>query len=157
MADKTKPLDEELQAENPIVAETRDAEGRPLAGWEQRARPRRRDFPFFASSAGTVFTTEYVRGLAQRLAVAGGVDPATARTEVGAKAFRIGGATDWRAAFGEAGARVTRQRGRWDSTVAQIYQRPLLHEQLQGAAAAGGATGTDLEALCADFAQRAVR
>ena len=67
------------------------------------------------------------------------------------------GATDWRAAFGEAGARVTRQRGRWDSTVAQIYQRPLLHEQLQGAAAAGGATGTDLEALCADFAQRAVR
>ena len=55
------------------------------------------------------------------------------------------------------GARVTRQRGRWDSDVANVYQRPLLADQLAGAAAVGGATGTDLEALCAGFAQRAVR
>ena len=134
-----------------------DGAGRPVAGWEQRARPRRRDFPFFADSAGNVYTTEYVRRLAQRIAVAGGIDPAVARAEIGAKAFRIGGATDWRAVRGEDGARVTRQRGRWDSDVANIYQRPLLADQLSGAAAVGGATGTDLEALCAGFAQRAVR
>ena len=134
-----------------------DELGRPALGWELQARPRRRDFPFFTDSVGTIFTTEYVRHLAQRIAVAGGIDPAVARAEFGGKAFRIGGATDWRATRGEDGARVTRQRGRWDSDVANVYQRPLLADQLAGAAAVGGATGTDLEALCAGFAQRAVR
>ena len=82
-----------------------------------------------------------------------GVDAA----EVGAKAFRIGGATDWREEAGEPGAHIVRQRGRWDSDVAHIYQRPLLAAQLAMAAAVGNARGTDLESLCYGFAQRAVR
>ena len=134
-----------------------DAAGRPSLDWQLQARPRRRDFPFFAEPSGAVFTTARVRDLARRIAVAGGLDPAVARTDIGAKAFRIGGGTDWRAMLGEAGARVVRQRGRWDSDIANIYQRPMLADQLAGAAAVGGATGTDLEALCFGFAQRAVR
>ena len=76
---------------------------------------------------------------------------------VGAKAFRIGGATDWRLQAGESGAAITRQRGRWDSDVAEVYQRPLLGIQLATAAAVGGSRGAGLEELCAGFAQRATR
>ena len=67
------------------------------------------------------------------------------------------GATDWRLEGGEAGAVFTRQRGRWASDLAEIYQRPLLGVQLRTAAAVGGARGAGLEELCAGFAQRAVR
>ena len=99
--------------------------------------------------------TAYVRGLARRFARLGGMPDADV-SAVGAKAFRIGGATDWRLQAGEAGAAVTRQRGRWDSDVAEVYQRPLLGVQLSTAAAVGGARGAGLEELCAGFAQRAV-
>tara|TARA_B110001452_G_scaffold26674_1_gene20927 strand:+ start:4643 stop:5719 length:1077 start_codon:yes stop_codon:yes gene_type:complete len=133
------------------------AAGRPEPGWEQQARPRQLGFPFFADAAGLPFDTSRVRDIARRVAVAGGVDAATAHAEVGGKAFRIGGATDWREEGGEPGAGIVKQRGRWDSDVANIYQRPLLAAQLAVAAAVGGARGTDLEALCYDFAQRAVR
>lgn len=100
--------------------------------------------------------TTYVRGLARRYARLGGM-PESDISAVGAKAFRIGGATDWRLEGGEAGAAVTRQRGRWASDVAEIYQRPLLGVQIRTAAAVGGARGAGLEELCAGFVQRAVR
>ena len=129
------------------------ADGLPEQGWEQQARPRQPGFPFFADTMGVPFDTSRVRDIARRVAAAGGVDAA----EVGAKAFRIGGATDWREEAGEPGAHIVRQRGRWDSDVAHIYQRPLLAAQLAVAAAVGSARGTDLEALCYGFAQRAVR
>ena len=67
--------------------------------------------------------------------------------EVGAKAFRVGGATDGRARLGDRSEAVLKQRGRWESDVALIYQRPRLAEQLalrQGAEQAAG--------LCADAA-----
>ena len=133
------------------------AEGLPQIGWEAQAQPRQPGFPFFTDAMGVPFDTSKVRDIARRIAVAGGIDPVVAQTEVGAKAFRIGGATDWRERAGEAGAQVVRQRGRWDSDVANIYQRPLLADQLSIAAEVGGACGSDLEALCYGFAQRAVR
>ena len=133
------------------------AEGRPEPGWEKRARPRQPGFPFFADAMGVPFNTSRVRDIARRVAVAGGMDATEVHTEVGAKAFRIGGATDWREESGDASAHIVRQRGRWDSDVAHIYQRPLLAAQLAMAAAVGNARGTDLESLCYGFAQRAVR
>ena len=50
-----------------------------------------------------------------------------------------------------------KQRGRWDSDVANIYQRPLLADQLAASASVGGVQGSDLEQICISFAQRAVR
>ena len=74
----------------------------------------------------------------------------------GGKSFRIGGATDWRAVLGESKAeRIIRQRGRWDSDIHKIYERALAHEHLSGSAAVGGASGAELEALCAGWAQPA--
>ena len=72
-------------------------------------------------------------------------------------ARHIGGATDWRAERGEAGAQLVKQRGRWASDVASIYQRPLLADELAASATVGDARGSDLEQICLSFAQRAVR
>ena len=81
-----------------------------------------------------------------------GLDPA----DFGGKSFRIGGATDWRAVLGESKAeRIIRQRGRWDSDIHKIYERALAHEHLSGSAAVGGASGAELEALCAGWAHPA--
>ena len=101
--------------------------------------------------------TSYVRRLAQRIAAAAGMPADQVRNDVGGKAFRIGGATDWRAERGEAGAQLVKQRGRWASDVACIYQRPLLADQLAASATVGDARGSDLEQICLSFAQRAVR
>ena len=61
--------------------------------------------------------------------------------DVGAKAFRFGGATDWRHEVGEGSAHIVRQLGRWDSDVARIYQRPLLDRELEVAALVAGLEG----------------
>ena len=74
----------------------------------------------------------------------------------GAKSFRIGGATDYRAVYGPAGAeRLIRQRGRWWSDIHAIYERALAEEHLGGSAAVGGADGAELEVLCKGWAQPA--
>ena len=74
----------------------------------------------------------------------------------GAKSFRIGGATDYRAVYGpEAAERMIRQRGRWWSDIHALYQRALAAEHLQGSAAVGDARGAELEALCKGWAQPA--
>ena len=132
-------------------------DGRPAPGWWSDATPRRSSFPFFTAASGDVMDTSYVRRLAQRIAAAAGMPGEQVRSDVGAKAFRIGGATDWRAERGEAGVQIVKQRGRWDSDVASIYQRPLLADQLAASAAVGGVRGSDLEQVCLAFAQRAVR
>jgi len=74
----------------------------------------------------------------------------------GAKSFRIGGATDYRAVYGPAAAeRMIRQRGRWWSDVHTLYERALAEEHLQGSAAVGDAVGAELEALCEGWVQPA--
>jgi hypothetical protein len=68
--------------------------------------------------------------------------------KLGAKSFRIGGATDYRAVLGDGAAQFIRRRGRWASDVAEIYQRTLVQTHLQASAAVGLAAGVELEALC---------
>ena len=106
----------------------------------------------FAHASGVEFDTGDVRRVAQSMAEACGEDPA----RFGGKSFRVGGATDLRCALGVAeGKAVIKQRGRWNSDIADIYQRALLADQLDGSAAMGGAHGADLEGLLDGWSQPA--
>ena len=108
--------------------------------------------PLFTRHTGGVWRTGDTRELAQEIAKLAGEDP----TEFGAKSFRIGGATDWRAVFGPAAAEtLIRERGRWSSDIARIYQRALVADHARGSAAVGDAGGRDLEALCRGWTQPA--
>ena len=109
-------------------------------------------WPLFTRARGGAWRTADTRALARDFAQRLGLDP----NEFGAKSFRVGGATDWRAVFGPRAAEaIIRQRGRWCSDVAAIYQRALADEHLSGSAAVGGADGAELEALCRGWAQPA--
>ena len=79
-------------------------------------------------------------------------------SEFAASSARSGGSTDWRCQLGlETAKSVIKQRGRWESDVNEIYQRPLVEEQLRGSALVGSAHGAGLEDVCRGFAQPAVR
>ena len=130
-----------------------DERGWPAADWWQRA-VLARDAPadgtaFFTNSLGAPMCTSEVRALAWRVAAAAGI----AAEEVGAKSFRVGGATDWRDCLGEASERVVRQRGRWCSDVALVYQRPLLTSHLAASTRIRAGGSADLESVCVGFAQ----
>eukprot|EP00965_Chrysotila_dentata_P018191 605200-Pleurochrysis_carterae.AAC.1 len=60
------------------------------------------------------------------MAAACGEDPAN----FGGKCWRIGGATDLRDRLGDASKATIKQRGRWASDIAEVYQRALLDHQL---------------------------
>ena len=109
--------------------------------------------PVFRHSNGAAWTTSDVQDAVRDAATALGLDS----KEFAGKSLRIGGATDWSADRGEAGALIVKQRGRWDSDVATIYQRPLLADQLAASASVGSVQGSDLKQICISFAQRAVR
>jgi len=131
-----------------------DSHGAPVSGWWHMAAAApgtpSGDDPFFTADSGEVYTTSDTRRLAKRIAVLAGI-PAT---DVGAKAFRAGGSTDARGKLGETGKALIKQRGRWASDVAEIYQRPLLHDHLEASAIIGDSTpNIDLEAICEGWAQ----
>jgi hypothetical protein len=107
--------------------------------------------PFFVGSRGHVWKTSDTRGLAGRMAAALGLDPG----EFGGKSFRIGGATDWREVFKADAERIIKQRGRWHSDIAHLYQRALAGVHLSGSAAVGDAASADLESLCRGWVQPA--
>jgi hypothetical protein len=108
--------------------------------------------PLFVSASGAPWDTADTRELARRFAVDLGIPP----LEVGAKAFRIGGATDLQALMGtEAGAKVIKQRGRWSSDIAQVYQRALAEVHLDASSGVGDVRGRELEALIEGWAQPA--
>ena len=107
--------------------------------------------PFFIGRDGGPWDTEDTRLLARRFATALGLDP----SEFGGKSFRIGGATDWRDIFGADAERVIKQRGRWQSDIAFLYQRALAETHLRGSAAVADADHADLESLCLGWAQPA--
>ena len=109
------------------------------------------DLPLFVGPRGKPWGTEDTRRLARRIA---GMLPEIDAALFGAKSFRIGGATDYRAVYGpEAAERMIRQRGRWWSDIHALYQRSLATEHLQGSAAIGDARGAELEALCKGWSQ----
>ena len=130
-----------------------DERGWPAADWWQRAVLARDapadDTAFFTNSLGAPMCTSEVRVLAWRVAAAAGI----AAEDVGAKSFRAGGATDWRDCLGEASERVVRQRGRWCSDVALVYQRPLLTSHLAASMRIRAGGSADLESVCVGFAQ----
>ena len=77
-----------------------------------------------------------------------------------ARAFRIAGATDFRAALAGNDAesmRTIKDRGRWSSEIHAIYQRPLLSVQLHASAVVGATREVGLEDVIAGFAQPARR
>ena len=101
---------------------------------------------------GGHYTSSDVAAVAQRLGDLVGVP----RAQLGAKAFRIGGATDMREFLGESSAvALIRQRGRWFTDIALIYLRALAMSHLDASAGLGDASGLDLEALCEGWVQRA--
>eukprot|EP00965_Chrysotila_dentata_P026836 890793-Pleurochrysis_carterae.AAC.1 len=79
------------------------------------------------------------------MAAAVGLEPA----DFGGKCWRIGGATDLRDLLDEAGKAIIKQRGRWQSNVAYVYQRAIVDAQLEASAGIGYAAGVELEAVCA--------
>eukprot|EP00965_Chrysotila_dentata_P052869 1753415-Pleurochrysis_carterae.AAC.1 len=85
------------------------------------------------------------------MAAAAGLDPA----DFGGKGWIIGGATDLRDMLGEEGKAFIKQRGRWQSDVASVYQRTIVDAQLEASAGIGDATGVEMEAVCAGWAQPA--
>ena len=111
--------------------------------------------PLFARADGTAIDTGDMRTFAEeaaselrRLGVGIG--------RVGAKSFRVGGATDLRDFYGEEYAQQSiRERGRWASDVALVYQRALARAHLGASAGVGDAAGLDLESLCAGWVQPA--
>ena len=111
------------------------------------------DLPLFVGPRGKPWGTADTRRLARRIA---STLPEMDEALFGAKSFRIGGATDYRAVYGpEAAERMIKQRGRWWSDIHALYQRALAAEHLQGSAAIGDARGAELEALCKGWAQPA--
>ena len=86
---------------------------------------------------GTAFSTTDVRHTVRRMASACGEQP----TDFGASSLRAGGATDLREGLGDddRSSRIIKQRGRWASDIAEIYQRALLRTQLDASAAIGTA------------------
>ena len=107
--------------------------------------------PFFIGRTGEPWDTEDTRLLARKYAMALGLDP----SEFGGKSFRIGGATDWRDIFGADAERIIKQRGRWQSDIAFLYQRALAETHLRGSAAVADADHADLESLCLGWVQPA--
>jgi hypothetical protein len=117
---------------------------------------RRGEAPLFVSREDGVspWTTDDTRRLAREYGAILGMKP----TEIGGKAFRIGGATDMRDALGDASQYLIKQRGRWASDVAQVYQRALARSHLEASVLMSTASASrDMEEMCKGWAQPALR
>eukprot|EP00965_Chrysotila_dentata_P153437 5071934-Pleurochrysis_carterae.AAC.2 len=108
--------------------------------------------PLFVGADGvSPWSSTDSRRVVKAMAAAAGLDP----EDFGGKGWRIGGATDMRDVLGDSGAAAVRQRGRWATDIAQIYQRAVVDGQLRSSAVMADAVGVDLEALCVGWAQPA--
>ena len=107
--------------------------------------------PLFLGDGGEVWRTSDSLAIYKEIALAAGIDPAP----VGAKAGRIGGATDARDRLGPAGEKLILGRGRWCSLVGLIYQRELVSTQLALSADLGDAMSESLEELGLGWVQPA--
>ena len=106
----------------------------PESRWDQEA--------FFAHpTTGKICDTGYVRILARRMGRLLGISEAA----LGAKSFRIAGATDLYDAHGEYAQRLLKERGRWHTDIAYIYARISESAHLTAARAMANASGVDME------------
>ena len=113
------------------------------------------EVPMFVSrdDGVSVWTTDDTRRLAREYGQLAGIDP----SDIGAKAFRIGGATDMRDALGDSSQYLIKQRGRWASDVAQVYQRALARSHLEASVLMGAASESrDMEEMIEGWAQPAI-
>lgn len=126
--------------------------GQPKTNWWLEAAalpsPDQLNTAFFTYVSGEIFRTSTMRALARRVAELAGIDTSS----VGAKSFRVGGATDLRALMGDAGKEMVKQRGRWASDVAEVYQRALLEEQLHASAMVGSVVSASIEEVVRGYA-----
>ena len=74
----------------------------------------------------------------------------------GSSSLRIGGATDLYDLYGPQAERLIRERGRWASDVAQIYQRVSATAHGAASRAIGDSEGVDLQSMLGGWAQLAV-
>ena len=107
--------------------------------------------PLFIGRNGRWWTTDDSRELAKEIGEALGLDP----TALGARSFRVGGATDYKAKLGAGAERFIQERGRWCSDIGRIYTRALAAPHLAGSADVGDADGVDIETLCPGWVQPA--
>lgn len=107
--------------------------------------------PLFVGRNGRWWTTDDSRELAREMGTALGLDPAA----LGARSFRVGGATDYKAKLGAGAERFIQERGRWCSDIGRIYTRALAAPHLAGSADVGDADGVDVETLCPGWVQPA--
>ena len=118
---------------------------------------RRHEAPLFTSAAGgsyAAWTTDDSRRLAREYGRMANI----ASADIGGKAFRVGGATDMRDALGDASIHLIKQRGRWASDVAQVYQRALVRSHLTASVlmSSNAAASRDMEELVKGWAQPAI-
>ena len=118
---------------------------------------RRREAPLFTSATGgsyAAWTTDDSRRLAREYGRMANI----ASADIGGKAFRVGGATDMRDALGDASIHLIKQRGRWASDVAQVYQRALVRSHLRASVlmSSNAAASRDMEELVKGWAQPAI-
>ena len=136
------------QLGEPPVSARQDRQGR-LQGGRLEASHSMAASPLFRGMEGLPWNTADTRRLARDIAAVCGEDP----EEFGASSLRAGGATDIREILGDSSQEIIKQRGRWASDVAEIYQRALLRVQLDASGAMASAHGVDMEALCAGWSQ----
>ena len=104
-----------------------------------------------APSAWRPLVSNDVGAWVRRAAEAAGLDPAL----FGTRALRMGGATDLYDLYGAEGARYIKERGRWGTDIAQIYQAPsaAMHGSLSRTI--GDSAGPDLQSLLSGWRQPA--
>ena len=106
--------------------------------------------PLFAGARGLPVHTAYVRELVRLVARLLGLPPML----FGGSSARIGGATDLYYVYGADGARLIRERGRWHTDIAFIYQRANVSSHLSASASMVDATGLDLESFALGWSMR---
>ena len=148
------------EAQPELGADPLDTYDAVLLAWRERAKevsPHDYDTaPFFTTADNSsAWTTEDSKNLARSMGLRLGMEP----RHLGGKSFRIGGATDMREALGEGSKETIKQRGRWATDVAEVYQRALIKSHLDASVAMGSAQASrDLEEFCnGSWAQPALR
>ena len=151
--------DEAHARRRPIIIRRRRPVGEPgdltcpydalLAAWalmrEEVPADERATTAFFRTDHGLPVVTDDVRIAVREMVATLRLGPPH---EWGAKAPRIGGATDLLTALGlDSARRLLKARGRWCSEIWQIYSRLQVGEQADASAAMAAARGQCLEAL----------
>eukprot|EP00965_Chrysotila_dentata_P185730 6131724-Pleurochrysis_carterae.AAC.1 len=111
--------------------------------------------PFFTDNDGlSPWTSATSHRVAKMMARRAAKTPPTSAASAGGSAALPTCATGW-AILGDASRTTIKQRGRWASDVAEVYQRAPLDHQLDASADMANATSADLEALVDGWSQPA--